>query len=248
MIWTEGIVKRAGRYTILRGIDIQVGAGEVVAVMGPNGAGKSTLLKILALLTRPSAGRLVILGREAASASAMRSVLGVLMHDPLLYDHLTGRENLVFYARLYSLPAAHAARRVEALLGRVGLTPYALEPVSRYSQGMRQRLAIARMLLHQPQILLLDEPFTSLDATGAALLEEIIREHRMAGGATVLVTHRMERAKALADRAVLMASGRVTAVMPAGGLTPADLIRTGLNASPDTSSTGPEGEVQSCAC
>lgn len=182
--------------------------GERVAVIGPNGAGKTTLVRVLATLLRPDAGDLVVAGARCPDdARLARGALGYLGHDPLVYPDLTARENLELFSAMYGLGGETA--RIDDLLDRVGLLSRSLEPVRGYSRGMAQRLGIARMILHAPRLLLLDEPYSGLDVEGAAALDrELARD---TGRTIVAVTHEVVRAHALADRVIVMRAGRVVA-------------------------------------
>ncbi|HRE27077.1 MAG TPA: ABC transporter ATP-binding protein, partial [Anaerolineales bacterium] len=151
-------------------------------------------------------------------SEAARSLIGAVLHGPLLYSELNADENLRFYARLYDLPAPTA--RIDALLERVGLTRRRRDPVRVYSRGMQQRLAVARALLHQPQVLLLDEPYTGLDPAGTALLDAVLREQAQSGAAVVLTSHDLEHGLALADQVVVLARGRVQLATPSHEFTP----------------------------
>ncbi len=193
---------------VLSGVDLVVRSGDAIALLGPNGAGKTTLLRLLALLVRPSTGRLAIFGGEAAAATpAVRRRIGYVGHESLCYPDLTAAENLAFYARLFDVP--DAAARIEELVAWAGLTPAARRPVRVYSHGMSQRLALARALLHGPELLLLDEPFSGLDAAAVGALQERLATLRAAGHAIVLTTHDVERAASVATRVAILHRGRI---------------------------------------
>lgn len=221
MIETRALVKHFGLHPVLRGVDLTVAAGEGVALMGPNGAGKTTLLRILSSLARPTLGAVRVAGHALpAEAEAVRRRLGVIAHMPLLYVDLTAEENLRFYARLYDLPGPEP--RIKQLLERVGLGARRRDLVRTFSRGMQQRLAIARGLLHQPEVLLLDEPYTGLDPAGAALLDDVVREHLAAGGTYLMTTHDLEHGFALAHRAVILLRGKIAFTARRDELTPAE--------------------------
>jgi heme exporter protein A len=189
-------------------VDLRLSEGERVAVVGPNGAGKSTLVRILATLLRPDGGTLSVAGAPCPErARAARRAIGFLGHDPLVYPDLSARENLELYAALHGV--RRPGRRIEDLLDRVGLLARSLDPVRVYSRGMAQRLGIARLLLHRPRLLLLDEPYGGLDAAGARILDEELAD--MSGRALLIVTHELGRARSLADRVLVMRAGRVRA-------------------------------------
>jgi len=187
-------------------VDLTLDAGDVLLVLGPNGAGKTTLLRMLAGLARPTAGTVLIGGRPLLGDPATRRTVGLISHQTLLYDDLTALENLRFAAGLYGLPAADGVAR--AALERVGLSQRGDEPVRRLSRGMVQRVAIARALIHDPTILLLDEPFTGLDTPSVARVCAVLREQRAAGAAAVLVTHNPAEAWDLATHVGVMVQGR----------------------------------------
>lgn len=216
MLGARGVIKRHGFREVLRGIDIDLPQGRVVALHGPNGAGKSTLLRILALLQRPSAGQVLWEGRPVAGREGeVRRSLGVVAHHTFLYDHLTAEENLRFYGRLYGL--ADPARRAGELLAAVGLEEYAREMVGTFSRGMQQRLAIARALVHGPRVLLLDEPFTGLDRGGQAMLVDLLSRFRRDGGACLLVSHDFEASATVADTVVILHRGVIVRESDARG-------------------------------
>jgi heme exporter protein A len=198
---------------------VELGDGECLAVLGPNGAGKSTLLRTLATLLRPDEGTLTVTGHALPDgARRARGLIGYLGHDPLLYLDLTAWQNLELFADLYGVPSPR--ERVEEGLARVGLLGRAFDPVRSFSRGMAQRLGLARLMLHRPVLLLLDEPYAGLDAPGATLLDEVMAEARGTRG-VVLVTHDVERAVGLADRLLVLRGGRVALSEPAAGQDPA---------------------------
>ncbi|HVP28673.1 MAG TPA: ABC transporter ATP-binding protein [Myxococcota bacterium] len=211
-IAARGLEKRFGRVHALRGIDLEVPRGTTLAVLGPNGAGKSTLLRLLAGLSRASAGSLLVGEADPARARAsdrrrVRAAIGYLGHATFLYPDLTARENLLFAARLHGVADARA--RADALLAQQGLEGAADRLARSFSRGMAQRLAIARSLVHDPAIVLLDEPFTGLDPAAGAALELELRRMHQEGRTLVLVTHELGRARGLADAAIVLARGRV---------------------------------------
>ncbi|HET7177399.1 MAG TPA: heme ABC exporter ATP-binding protein CcmA [Solirubrobacterales bacterium] len=205
----RGLRRDFGERTALDGVDLSLAAGETLLVLGPNGAGKTTLLRILATLLRPSAGEARVLGCSLPAESwRLRGRVGFLGHEPLLYRELSGRENLRFHARLHGLRGEAAEARIAALLAAVGMERRADERVASLSAGMRQRLAICRCVLHEPELLLLDEPDSHLDAEGRELAGALIGAP--AGRTRVLVTHDPERALPEADQVLrLGAGGRV---------------------------------------
>jgi len=207
----EGLERRYGERVALHGVTLRLQAGATLAVLGPNGAGKTTLLRVLATLLRPHAGRAFVLGSPLPDDGwRVRGRVGYLGHDPLLYRDLSGRENLAYHARLHGLEP----RRVDELLDAVGLGRRAEDPVRDLSKGMVQRLAVARATLHDPDLLLLDEPRANLDPAAAEALEPLIG--RASGQARVLVSHDVDRALAEADLALGLRGGRQAFCLPAG--------------------------------
>jgi heme exporter protein A len=199
LIELRGLRRDFGDETALEGVDLSLAAGETLVVLGPNGAGKTTLLRILATLLRPSGGEVRVLGaRLPGEAWKARGRIGFLGHEPLLYRDLSGRENLRFHARLHGLRREAAEARISALLEAVGMERRAEQRVAELSAGMRQRLAICRCVLHEPELLLLDEPDSHLDAEGRELARELIGPGE--GRTRAIVTHDPERFAPEADR------------------------------------------------
>lgn len=234
MIEIRGLVKSFGRKAVLRGVDLTVAPGETVVMLGPNGAGKTTLMRIVATLSKPTAGKVRVGGIEISYApDAVRQQLGFVTHTPLLYDSLTAEENLRFFGRLYRLKDLDA--RIDALLRQVGLAARRHDPVRTYSRGMVQRLSIARALLHDPPVLLLDEPDTGLDQHAATMLHRVVAEvagTRQNGegktrrASVLLTTHNLERGLAWADRLVILSGGRIAFEARRGDLTEESLRET----------------------
>jgi heme exporter protein A len=198
--------KRFGPVEALGGLDISLEPGRCLALLGPNGAGKSTLLRLVAGLARPTIGSLTLDGVDAHQREARRRV-GYIGHSSLLYPELSARENLVFAARLHHVGDPEA--RADALLREEALTDVAARPVSGFSRGMAQRVAIARGLVHDPDVVLLDEPFTGLDRRAARRLEERLDALRASGHTLVLVTHDLAAASRLAQHVVVLSDGRI---------------------------------------
>jgi heme exporter protein A len=224
LLEARGLQRAFGRVRILRGIDLSLRPGEALAVVGPNGAGKTTLLRLLAGLMRPTAGEIRILGQPFAQGSgATRRAIGLLSHQSLLYDDLTLLENLTFTARLYGLePPGQAAA---AALEQAGLSDRAGDLPRRLSRGLLQRAAIARALLHRPRLLLLDEPFTGLDASASERLRSDLRSRLAEGLGLVVVTHHLAEVWQLASRIAVLAEGRWAADEPREGSLEAFLPR-----------------------
>jgi heme exporter protein A len=206
MIEVRRLVKTFGLKPVLRGLDLHLEPGEFVALLGPNGAGKTTLLRILASLARPSLGEVRLAGhRLPGEAAAVRRILGVVSHQPLLYGDLTAEENLRFYAQMYGLP--QAGRRIDEVLAVVGLDRRRRDRVREYSRGMQQRLAIGRAVLHDPQILLFDEPHTGLDQEASSMLDGVLRQVAGRGRTVLMTSHDLLRAADLASRIDILSGG-----------------------------------------
>jgi heme exporter protein A len=222
MIRVRGLVKRFGPRYALQGVDLDVDAGECVALVGPNGAGKTTLLRILATLSRPTEGTVRVDGLDLAQdANALRRRVGFLSHQPLLYDDLSGDENLRFYGRMYEVGGL--GTRVNALLDQVGLAYARHDLVRTYSRGMKQRLSIARALLHDPPLLLLDEPYTGLDRQAAGMLDQILQRVGMDARTILLTTHDVDRGLGLTQRVTLLARGQIVFEMNGANWDPSHL-------------------------
>jgi heme exporter protein A len=214
----EDVGRAYGERTALAGVTLTLEPGRTLAVFGANGAGKTTLLRILATLLRPHAGRARVLGRDLpADGWAVRGRIGLLAHDPLLYRELSARENLRFHARLHGVAEA----RVDALLDQVGLRARADEPVRTLSRGMAQRVAICRTALHEPELLLLDEPLANLDPGAAAAVAPLIG--RAAGPARVVISHDVEHGLEEADVVLGLRAGRAEIVAPRADVAEADV-------------------------
>jgi heme ABC exporter ATP-binding subunit CcmA len=224
LLEARGLQRSFGRVRIIRGLDLTLRPGESLAIIGPNGAGKTTLLRLVAGLLRPDAGEVRILGQTLRiGAHTVRSAVGFVSHQTLLYDDLTLVENLAFTARLYGLdrPVETAVAALEAagLADRRGERPRGL------SRGLQQRAAVARALLHAPRLILMDEPFTALDATAAQRLRHDLRS-RLAGDAgLVLVTHQLADAWELASRVAVLIQGQWAADEPRAGSLDSFLLR-----------------------
>jgi heme exporter protein A len=209
MIQVRGLVKSFGSTVALRGVDLDVADGEFLTVVGPNGAGKTTLIRVLATLNRPTSGEVRIGGLDPARDEvAIRRQLGMVSHQPLLYGDLSAVENLAFYGRMYDVP--DLSRRIKELLDQVGLAARGDDMVRTFSRGMQQRLAIARAILHDPPLLLMDEPFTGLDQQATDMLSRVL-ENVGAGGTrtAVMTSHDLERGLSLGDRLVILDRGQI---------------------------------------
>lgn len=207
-IHCDRIGKRFGIRWVLRGVSFDVGRGEVAALIGPNGSGKSTVLRILATLLRPNAGSAVVDGFDVGESPAdVRLKVGYLAHVPGLYDDLTARENIEFAADMLGLTSSS----VEESLDRVGLGNAADTRVRGFSAGMQRRLALARLIMRRPHILLLDEPYSNLDSGGIDLMNSVIRDVLDSGGAALLALHELAPARSLLHRTLQLSGGRIAA-------------------------------------
>jgi heme exporter protein A len=207
-IQVRKLTKSFGHQAALRGVDLSVAGGEFLTLFGPNGAGKTTLIRIVASLTRPTAGTVHLRGEDLGkAATSLRRDIGLISHNPLLYGDLTPDENLRFFARMYDLPDPKS--RIDAVLAQVGLAARRRDPVRTFSRGMVQRLAIARAILHDPTIMLLDEPYTGLDLQAADMLRSVLQDLAASKRTVILTTHNLEQGLEMCDRAAILNRGRV---------------------------------------
>ena len=210
MIEVKKLVKRFGLKSILRGLDFSVQPGEFVALLGPNGAGKTTFLRILATLSRPSLGHVQVAGHTLPQQAAqVRAKLGVVSHMPLLYPDLTAEENIRFYGRMYGIADMEA--RVTEVLEMVGLDNRRRDLVRTFSRGMQQRLAIGRAVVHDPEVMLFDEPYTGLDQDASEMLDDVLRSVAAKGRTVVMTSHDLARAEDLATRFDILSRGVIAA-------------------------------------
>jgi len=223
MIRVRKLVKRFGLKTVLRGLDFQVEPGEFVALLGPNGAGKTTFLRILSSLSRPTLGEVRVAGYQLPTqASTVRRRLGVVSHLPLLYGDLTAEENLKFYARMYGI--VDPEPRINAVLDMVGLSPRRRDLVRTYSRGMQQRLAIGRAVLHDPEVMLFDEPHTGLDQDACNMLDGVLQEVAARGRTVVMTSHDLARVGVLASRFDVLSHGSIKATIQRSAIQPDELL------------------------
>ncbi len=210
MIEVKKLVKRFGLKTVLRGVDFNATPGEFVVLLGPNGAGKTTFLRILASLSRPSMGLVKVAGYSLPNQAApVRQRLGVVSHMPLLYGDLTAEENLTFYGRLYNIPLLN--RRIEVVLDLVGLSSRKKDLVRTFSRGMQQRLAIGRAVLHNPEVMLFDEPYTGLDQDASEMLDGVLKNVAAKGRTVIMTSHDLARAEELGTRFDILNRGVISA-------------------------------------
>ncbi len=226
IIEVRNLAKTYDVLPVLKPLDLDIPRGQFVALLGPNGSGKTTLLRLIAGLIKPTAGTIRIGGWQIPQETeAIRAQIGMVSHKPLLYDNLTARENLRFFARLYHLPPQDIPPRIDLLLKRVGLFKRAETLVRTFSRGMLQRLSIARALLHDPHVLLFDEPHTGLDRDAMTILDNLLLEAHQEGHTIIMTTHHLESAAQLAERAVIIYRGSIACDTP----TSPDLPRTYAN-------------------
>lgn len=204
----EALTKRFGMRWALNDIDFILPQGELLAVFGPNGAGKTTLIRILSTLMKPTSGRVAILGYNLEEdGQRLRRAVGVLTHQPLLFENLTAYENLKFYGQMFQVKDLKA--KINALLYDVGLMEYGDQLVGTFSRGMQQRLAIARALIHQPSLLLMDEPHTGLDQNGILYLNETLKGLLNEGKTVVMTSHDFDKGLALCSKAAILNNGHL---------------------------------------
>lgn len=210
MIQTEDLSKAFGDFVAVDGLNLHVGAGEVLALLGPNGAGKTTTVRLLTSVLRPTRGWATVAGYDVVhQPQKVRANVGVLTEQHGLYARMTGEEYLYFFAELYGLKGNAAHHRVHTLLEQFGLADVARRRIGEYSKGMRQKLALVRALLHAPPVLLLDEPTSAMDPENARIVRETIRELRRANHTIILCTHNLTEAEMLADRIAIIRRGRI---------------------------------------
>lgn len=208
VIKVHGLTKVFGSNYALRGIDFVVNKGEFLTIFGPNGAGKTTLIRILSTITKASSGDVSIGGFSLAKEpEKIRSQIGVIAHQTFLYEDLTAEENLRFYGKLYDVPDLNA--KIENIISEVGLQLRRKDRVRTFSRGMQQRLSIARAMLHDPSLLLLDEPYTGLDQHASEMLSGWLKRLSSSERTTLMVTHDLERGIDMADRVAILSSGRL---------------------------------------
>jgi heme ABC exporter ATP-binding subunit CcmA len=202
-VQVQGVSKIYGRTAALRDVSLELEAGRFYVLRGENGAGKSTLMRIIAGLSHPTQGQVLIFGQHNREALAS---IGYMAHAPLVYDELSGMENLKFFAQLYGISSDAP---LEAALFRVGLDPKLTRRAGQYSQGMRQRLSLARAIFHSPSLIMLDEPFSNVDPESASRISELLAELRSSGATILLITHQLGLLANIADEFLFLSAGRL---------------------------------------
>jgi ABC-type multidrug transport system ATPase subunit len=204
----RNLVKSFGKNKVLKGVDLQVSPGDRYFLFGPNGAGKTTLVKVLTGLWKADSGEVLLFGEHMADDPlGIRARIGVLSHDPYLYGELSALENLEFFGRLYNVPDTQG--RAKGMLKEVGLYGRAHDRVDSFSRGMKQRLGLARALMHDPDLVFLDEPYTGLDLRASSILERMVREKSEEGKAFLSITHDLGQGLEMATRAGILSGGRM---------------------------------------
>lgn len=218
MIQISSLIKQYGLYPVLRGVNLNLAAGDFVTLVGPNGAGKSTLMRIVATLLKPTSGEVKIGGWLMPQFSdRVRQHIGLVSHQTLLYGDLTAAENLMFFAKLYRLDNGEA--RVAEALRRVGLAARQRDAVRTFSRGMMQRLTLARATLHEPDVLLMDEPYTGLDQDASGLLDDLLRQESANGRTILMITHDLVHGLNLCDRVAILSRGKIVQEIANGEVT-----------------------------
>jgi ABC-2 type transport system ATP-binding protein len=213
MIQLEHVTKRFGTFTAVDDLHLSISEGEIFGFLGPNGAGKTTTIRIMMGLLRPTAGRVVLGGHDLAVAPLAAKAISAFVPDrPYVYEKLTGREFLGFVGGLYQVPAATCQERIEASLSFFSLADWGDELVESYSHGMKQRLVVAAALLHDPQILVVDEPMVGMDPIGARLFKALLRSLKRQGKTIFMSTHSLEVAEELCDRIGIILEGKLIAL------------------------------------
>lgn len=218
-IQAKGLKKSYGNFDALRGVNLKVRKGEFYTLFGPNGAGKTTLIKLLATLTTSSSGELSVSNCDAKKeVQKIRSNLGVISHDPYLYENLTAFENIKFFGELYGL--ADIDNRAHIVIKEVGLESRTHDLVRTFSRGMKQRLTVARAIVHEPSILLLDEPYTGLDQHGAKIFGDMLSKLKIQNRTILMTTHNIEEGLDLSDRVGILAKGKIIFDSPTSQIDP----------------------------
>jgi heme ABC exporter ATP-binding subunit CcmA len=208
VIIAESVTKSFGNIQALRGVDLKVKKGEFLTVFGPNGAGKTTLIKLLATLTKPTSGKVIIVNHDIKKEpDKVRGLIGVISHDPYLYENLSAIENLRFFAYLYGVSKVQG--RTLEVIRQVGLESRMHDLVRTFSHGMKQRLAVARAIVHEPKILLLDEPYSGLDQHGSRVFGELLKLLKAQSRTIVMTTHNISEGLEMSHRIAILSAGRI---------------------------------------
>lgn len=208
LVSVEHLHKSFGNFSVLKDINLEVEAGDFITIFGPNGAGKTTLLKIISTLISPTSGKVLVDGFDVCDKPIeVRRRIGVISHETYLYHELTAAENLRFYARMYNVK--NREERISEVIKQVGLQYREHDRVGTFSRGMKQRLSIARAILHRPGILLLDEPYTGLDQQASAIFDELLQQLNSEGVTQVMISHDIERGLMLCNRALILNNGAI---------------------------------------
>ena len=231
-----------GRRRAVDGVDLTLDAGDCLALFGPNGAGKTTLLRLVSGLLKPTSGSVTVGGRLLRSDASARAQVGLISHQSMLYGALTARENVEFAAKLYGVNDARGAAM--RALERIRIADRASTPVRSLSRGLQQRVSIARAIVHEPAVVLLDEPYTGLDAAGAAALTDMLQLLRVAGATLLVVTHNVDEGLAIATRVAVMVAGKIARSDAAASLDPRTyaaeyraLVVGGITSAPSSAPT-----------
>jgi len=216
-IVAEGVTKSFGYIQALRGVDLKIKKGEFVTVFGPNGAGKTTLIKLLATLTKPTSGKVSIANYDIKKEpDKVRALIGVISHDPYLYGNLSALENIGFFASLYGI--SQPKKKAIQVIKQVGLESRMHDLVRTFSRGMQQRLAVARAIVHEPKILLLDEPYTGLDQHGARIFGDLLNWLKTENRTIVMTTHNLPEGLEVSDRVAILDGGKIIYESDASGI------------------------------
>ena len=216
-IVAEGVTKSFGYIQALRGVDLKIKKGEFVTVFGPNGAGKTTLIKLLATLTKPTSGKVIIANHDIKKEpDKVRALIGVISHDPYLYGNLSALENIGFFASLYGI--SQPKKKAIQVIKQVGLESRMHDLVRTFSRGMQQRLAVARAIVHEPKILLLDEPYTGLDQHGARIFGDLLNWLKTENRTIVMTTHNLPEGLEISDRIAILDGGKIVYESDARGV------------------------------
>ncbi len=216
-IIAEGVTKSFGNIRALSGVDLGVKRGKFLTVFGPNGAGKTTLIKLLSTLTKPTSGKLIISNHDVKKDSdKVRGLIGVISHDPYLYGNLSALENIRFFASLYGV--SQAEEKAREAINQVGLGNRMHDLVRTFSRGMQQRLAVARAVIHEPRILLLDEPYTGLDQHGGRIFGDLLKWLKSQNRTIIMTTHDLPEGLEISDRVAILDRGRIVYESEIGGV------------------------------